>query len=279
MKLRASRVILYSSLLGIGGGIALSTYKARQFEREQARLEAKQARAAIKPPRPKTYELAGKTTFVDPEAVKFLPEYPKAVVTDLAETTMAQGVPMKAGVFMTEDKLEDVFLWYAAELDKAGRKSVSQHWGDGAAYIGFVGPDKRMHTVALMRSGSQTYGFLSNSDPEAFLRAMADHKVKRPERLPAPANVSREISFDFLDQGMARKTYFASAGAMSLVEARTFYVTGLEKLGWRVEPLEGDVPGRVVLHARRPGEDLSLTLSRDDKEGHVSVYAHFLARR
>ncbi|MBL8952510.1 MAG: hypothetical protein JNK82_17150 [Myxococcaceae bacterium] len=279
MKLRASRVILFSSLLGIGGGVVLSTVKAREAERAQARLEAKQVRAEKNVARPKTYELAGKVTYVDPEAVKFLPEYPKAVVTDLAETSAVQGVPMKAGFFMTEDKLEDVFNWYVAELDKARRGTVSQHWGDGAAYIGFYGSDKHMHTVALMRSGSQTYVFLSNSDPEAFLRAAADNKARRPDHLPAPANVSREISFDFDDEGMQRKTYFANAGLMSLDQARTFYLTNLEKLGWKVTALEGAQANTVVLNGKRPGEDLSLTLTRDDKEKHVSVYAHLLHRR
>jgi len=281
MKLRPSRVILYSCLLGIGGGIALSTFKARQVEKEQAKLEAKQARAAIKTPRPKTYELQGKTTFVDPEAVLYLPEYPKAVVTDLAETTSAQGVPMKAGMFMTKDKVEDVIAWYKLELEKAGRFTVSQSWGDGAAYIGFYGPDKHMHTVAVMRSGSQTYVFLSNSDPEAYLRATADAKSKarRPDFLPAPANVTGELSFDFGDESMARKTYFADAGKMTLTEARDFYRDGLEKQGWKVEVVEGAQPGRLMLKARRPGQDLSVTLARDDKEAHVSVYAHLLARR
>lgn len=281
MKLRPTRIILYSSLLGIGGGIALSTFKAREAERAQDQLEAKQARAAVKTPRPKTYELAGKQTFVDPEAVVFLPEYPKAVVTDLAETTSAQGVPMKAGMFMTRDKVEDVIAWYKFELEKAGRFTVSQSWGDGAAYVGFLGPDKRMHTVAVMRSGSQSFVFLANSDPEAFLRASAEarSKSKRPDLLPAAPNVSNELSFDFGDQGMARKTYFANAGNMTLGEARDFYRGGLEKSGWRVEQIDGAQPGRLLLKAKRQAEDLSVTLARDDKEGHVSVYAHFFTRR
>jgi hypothetical protein len=277
MKLRAGRVILFSSLLGIAGGVALSFREAGKVERERERLDAKVAKAQKPQVRPKTYELAGKVTYVDPEAVKYLPEYPKAVVTDLAEHTSAQGVPMKAGMFMTTDKLENVLEWYRAELDKAGWLTVTQSWGDGAAYVGFYGPDKHMHTVALMRSGSQTLVFLANSDPEAFLSSSA--QAQRPQALPAAPQVRGELSFKFGDDGMSRQTYVAKADAMSLAQARDFYKDGLTKLGWRVVATDEEQPGRVRLEAKRGAEDLSLTLSRDDNQGHVAVYAHLFAHR
>ena len=275
---RLTRVILVSSAVGLVGGLAASAVRGYRLEQEQARAEARRERAEAKAqPRPKTYELAGKKTYVDPEAVKYLPEYPKAVVTDLAETTSAQGVPMKAGMFMTTDKLETVLEWYRFELEKAGWLTVSQHWGDGAAYIGFFGPDQHMHTVAVMRSGSQTLVFLANSDPEAFLRASST--AQRPEALPLVPNVSGELSFNFGDPGMSRQTYVATAKAMTLVQVRDFYRDELSARGWKIEETREDVPGRVRLQARRGAEDLSLTLSRDDKENHVAVYAHVLAHR
>ncbi len=275
---RIVRVIALSSLVGIVAGTVASSIRAQRLEEQRLRDENRQARAERREQaRPKVYALAGKETYVDPEAVKYLPEYPKAVVTDLAETSLAQGVPMKAGMFMTKDKLEDVLEWYRVELDKAGRTTVSQRWGDGAAYIGFYGPDQRMHTVAAMRSGSQTFVFLSNSDPEAFLRAAKD--AQRPEGLPLLPSATGEMSFSFGDPGMSRQTYFASSGELSLAQARDFYRAELEKLGWRIEEVLENRPGQVHIAAKRAGNDLSLTLRRDDKENHVAVYAHVLARR
>jgi hypothetical protein len=275
MKLRAGRVILFSALLGIAGGVALSMREGRKLEREQQQLDARRERAGKSGPRPKSYPLEGRTIFVDPEAVKYLPEYPKAVVTDLAENAAAQGVPMKAGMFTTKDKMETVLEWYRTELEKGGRFTVSQHWGDGAGYVGFYGPDKHMHTVAAMRSGSQTFVFLANSDPEAFLNA----KSQRPDALPAAPQVRGELSFEFADEGMSRQTYFAKASSMTLAQARDFYRDGLTGLGWAVGEPQEDQPGRVRLEAKRGTEDLSLTLTRDDKENHVAVYAHLFAHR
>ncbi len=268
------KVLAGSGVLGLIAGVVLSEMRGQRLEHERDSAEAQRARKAPSP-RPKVYEVAGKTTFVDPEAVKFLPEYPNAVPTDLAEMSASQGVPLKAGMFTTPDPLEKVLAFYETELTRAGRLTVSQHWGTGAAYLGFYGPDKHMHTVALMRSGSQTCVFLANSDPEAFLKGSA----QRPDSLPALPQVRGEVSFTFTDEGVKRSTYVANTAAMTLDQTADFYKSQLSASGWRVEENNERQSGQVRLQLKRPGQDLSITLTRNDNEKNVTIFAHILARR
>jgi hypothetical protein len=269
---RPSRVLAVAAVLGLAAGGALSVVRGRRLEAEAARAEEK--RAPRPPPKPKTYEVGGVKTFVDPEAVRYLPSYPGAVITDLAENTTGQGVAFKAGMFMTKDPLEDVIAYYRRELEKAGRFVVSQHWGDGAAYVGFYGPDKRMHTVAVMRSGSKTLTFLSNSDPEAFLRS---NSAQHLDELPQMPDLTGELKFVFNDEGVAHSTFFAKAPDMPLKQAVDFYTQGLTKAGWRQQGETFKQGGRERMEFARPGQELSLTLSKDEKEPHVAVFANLLS--
>jgi hypothetical protein len=270
------RVLLFSAVLGGLGGVVLSSMRGRQVEKEREQADQKRERAQKQSARPKTYVLSdGRPSFADPEALKFLPEYPKAFITDLAENTVAQGVPLKAAMFITEDPLDTVIGWYEKELVKAGRHTVSQHWGDGAAYVGFYGEDRHMHTVSAMVSGSKTFVFLSNSDPEAFLKGAA----QRPAELPALADLSGELTFSFAEPGMSRTTYLARLKGAQLEATARVYRAGLEQLGWQIEATEPAVRGKIHLYAKRGKENLSVLLTRGDQEDHVAVYAHLLGRR
>jgi hypothetical protein len=273
-RISVPRLLLMTAVLGIASGVGLSYWRNAREDKLLERAQEPRNRAGAGA-RPKVYELAGKRTFADPEAVKFLPEYPKAVPTDLAENSLQEGVPMKAAMFSTTDSLETVMEWYQAELEKQKRLTVSQRWGDGAAYVGFQGPDERMHTVSLMRSGSHTFVFLANSDPEAFLRS----KAQRPDGLPQAPNLSNELSFDFSDEGLSRTSYMARSTDMTLPQAVDFYRKGLVDLGWHVEQTDDKTKGTVRLEARRERKNLSLTLLTDERDRHVAIYANILARR
>lgn len=272
---RPVSVLAVAAVLGVVAGGALSVVRGRRLEAEAARAEEKRARRP-NVPKPKVYQVGGEQSFVDPEAIRFIPSYPGAVVTDLAENSTDQGVRFKAGMFMTKDSVEDVLAFYGREFKEAGRFAVSQTWGDGAGYVGFYGPDKRMHTVAVMRSGSQTYTFLSNSDPEAFLEANSPQHLAE---LPVLPDTKGEMTFTFNDEGMARSTSYAQTPPMALSEAVEFYSQGLVKGGWsqRGEPFKQD--SRVRMEFIRQGQELSLTLSKDEKEPHVAVFANLMSRR
>jgi hypothetical protein len=272
-RISVPRLLLMTAVLGTVSGVGLSFWRNSKDDRLLERVQEKSRSGSA--PRPRVYELAGKRTFADPEAVKFLPEYPKAVPTDLAENTVQEGVPMKAAMFSTTDSLDTVMGWYQAELEKQKRLTVSQRWGDGAAYVGFQGPDERMHTVSLMRSGSHTFVFLANSDPEAFLRS----KAQRPDGLPQAPNLSNELSFDFSDEGLSRTSYMARTTEMTLLQAADFYRKGLLDLGWHIEQTDDKTKGAVRLEARRERKNLSLTLLSDERDRHVAIYANILARR
>jgi hypothetical protein len=273
-RLSVPRLLLMTAVLGTVSGVGLSAWKNAREERELEKARDPIGRTG-NAPRPNVYELAGKKTFANPEAVKFLPEYPKAVPTDLAETTLQEGVPMKAAMFSTTDSLDSVLEWYQAELDKQHQVTVSQRWGDGAAYVGFQGPDAKMHTVSLMRSGSHTFVFLANSDPEAFLRS----KAQRPAGMPEVPGLSNEVSFDFSDEGLLRTSYMARTASLTLSEAVDFYRKELADQGWKIEQTDDKTKGAVRLEAKRERKNLSLTLLNDERDRHVAIYANILARR
>jgi hypothetical protein len=92
-------------------------------------------------------------------------------------------------------------------------------------------------------------------------------------------DVTGELKFTFNDEGVAHSTYFGKAPAMPLQQAIDFYTQGLAKAGWQQQGERLKQGGRERLEFTRPGQELSLTLSKDEKDPHVAVYANLLSRR
>jgi hypothetical protein len=260
-------------LVGIAAGVLLSLKREREVAERMDAIYSQDVGAARPPPR-----TARREDFMqpDPLALQGIPPYPGARPRRLSSSTAVQGEPMASAWFSTEDSVDTVLEFYASAFRPLRAIQVSHRYHPNAGYVGFYEEPEadsgveflsgRVHLVSVVRSGSQTHVFLSNTKPESFLNAVAPHIAD----IPLPDNVKRPRVLNVGELEQRRQVLFTSTFA-SMDSVQQHFNSTLPGFKWQVGEWRRQEDGTMSSELRKPGKNATLSLSSDGATTRILV--------
>ncbi len=207
----------------------------------------------------------------DPESLRGIPPYPGASPRRLSSTPAYKGQPFAASWFSTQDAVESVVGFYRDAFSTLQTPNVSHVFSENLGYAAFYempdldgGADVmsgQVHMVTAVHSGSQTYVFVSNSQPTLFLEQAA----VLPGGLELPPGALRAQWVDVGEGPIKKKTVFAVVPEISSAEVSSYFNGAFSRNQWVAEPASVE-DGLLTLKARRGGDVVTVVLKSESTD-------------
>lgn len=277
--LRVGPIIGGAIVLGLVGGVGLSTWKQARIEAELQQMDAvnDQQALAVDPVRP-TSNPEVDPYAPDPAVLGAIPVYPGSKPRDLMRRPRTQGVPMAIAWLTTPDPVEDVVRFYDAAFWRAHLMHETHRYGANSAYVAWFEEDKgpdaglmegTLHMVSVLRQNGETVVLLSNTDPRAIMSA------KPPQPPPGvvfPPGAGRAQLFELGEGPGSRVNIHAPVVMGNLATVRDFYRKHYSQAPWQLTA-DRDTESGATLEARRPGEEHIVSLvKREDRINIIVTY-------
>ncbi|RMG19752.1 MAG: hypothetical protein D6729_04485 [Deltaproteobacteria bacterium] len=206
-----------------------------------------------------------------PPALDGLPVYPGAKPNALGDSVAAGGVPLSVAWFETPDPIEDVMAWYEKKLSENDYLVVGHAFSGASGYVGYRESENGvMHVVTMIRQGEGTMVIPSKARTGDLLQV----EQRLPEWLPAPEGAQGAMIVEVGESGSQQESVSAFVEGGDILELIDFYRKALGARGWQVERSRRESPLAGRVDASRPGQRLSLFLSRPSAtDATVQLYA------
>lgn len=205
----------------------------------------------------------------DPASLEGIPPYPGASPRNLTSAAPSvSGHPFATSWFSTSDSVETVVEFYRKAFAPMDVLQASQVFSPTLGYAAwFEMPDLdagvdvmtgQVHMVTAVRSSSQTYVFVSNSQPTKFL----DNAATLPGGLQMPPAALRAQWVDVGESSLTKRTVFTAVPDTSTAEVAAHFAQQFEANGWT--PLPSSTQDQALtLEARRAGDHVTVVLKSE----------------
>jgi hypothetical protein len=272
-------LLAFAAVAGTVAGVGLSLRQQRELESELDSVLAQGDQLITHvPPGESPVDFMQP----DPEAVRGIPPYPGALLAPrrLASAPAVGGARFAMAWFSTHDSVESVVEFYREAFSKLPTPNVAHLFSDNLGYAAFyempdidAGADSLsglVHMVTAVHSGSQTYVFLSNSQPARFLEDAA----VLPGGLELPPGALRVQWVDVGEAPISKRTGFAVVPRASAEEVSSFFAQTFRKNEWLAQPAviqdglltlkASKGPDQVAVMMKSEGSDVRMLITIDN---------------
>lgn len=207
------------------------------------------------------YALPPQQDVLPEAALQGIPPYPNVddLPRSLSRKLIAQGQPMEAAWFTTNDSVQTVLDFYASSFEDAGIAYVGDMFSESSGYVGYMGEAEEMHVVSVIRQGDKSVVFPSVGDPGKML----DGTAKVPDDVPVSKDAVSNVVLEFQDEGRTQQTISSTFATGTVDEVSRFYQEQFAQKGWKVAPMPQGEPNSAQLYAEQTGKSARITIRRD----------------
>jgi hypothetical protein len=165
-----------------------------------------------------------------------MPIYPNTESAPYKGSLSANGVPLEAAVFFTDDPIDKIVAYYRKAIEEQGHQVTEHMFSPGSGYIGYLdmksGGTMRMATLSRTPQG-RTMIVLSNMDPKPLIFPQTV-----PDDLPALPGATHVVTTgDKAGKGHRRTVSYRVSG-MNAKQARANLILQAGEKGWKIDRKE-----------------------------------------